>query len=146
MAQGITLKLLSMWGISGFLAHTDEVAEFYRQKRDMCEKSLERHLKGMAEWTRPDASMFFWIKLLLPPTKNQSNNSKGDSAEFIRTKALEKGVLLLPGEAAYPILRQSAHARIAFSLLDEQSMDEAIARLASVLRREWEEHVPMPKN
>lgn len=113
----------------------------------MCEKSLERHLKGMAEWTKPDASMFFWIKLLLPPTQDQSNlGEEADSSIFIRTKALDNGILLLPGDVTYPIQRRSAHARISFSLLDEQSMDEAIRRLASVLRHEWEKHLLVPQN
>ena len=60
ISQAITLKLLTSWGYDGFLQHTRTVSEFYRQKRDVFEKVLHKHLEGLAEWSSPEAGMFVW--------------------------------------------------------------------------------------
>jgi tryptophan aminotransferase len=47
----ITLKLLTFWGYEKFFAHTRTVSQFYREKRDIFERALCKHLEGLAEWT-----------------------------------------------------------------------------------------------
>lgn len=59
-SQMIALKVLSTWGYDGFTAHAVRVADFYRAKRDVFEAAMQRHLAGLAEWTTPEAGMFFW--------------------------------------------------------------------------------------
>lgn len=56
----IAFKLLDSWGFDGFKAHTERVSEFYRAKRDVFERAMHTHLGGLAEWTTPEAGMFFW--------------------------------------------------------------------------------------
>ncbi|EFI27171.1 kynurenine/alpha-aminoadipate aminotransferase [Coprinopsis cinerea okayama7 len=131
LSQVIILKLLKEWGLEGFLAHTSRTADFYRQRRDTLNAYLERHLAELAEWKPPDASMFFWIKLRLP-----YQNREADSTAFIRDKAISKGVLVLPGATAFPDGRKTTRVRLSFSLLSDQEMEEAIKRLAEVLREE----------
>ena len=84
--------------------------------------------------------MFFWLKLRLPPTVRchnlGSSEQEGDSAVFIRDKAMHRGVLLLPGANAYVDDRQTARVRVSFSLLSDEQMEEAVRRLAEVLREE----------
>jgi tryptophan aminotransferase len=63
----------------------------------------------------------------------------GDSETLIRTKALEKGVLALPGTVFLPDRKRSAHVRAAFSLLGEEEMEEALRRLACLIREEQED-------
>jgi tryptophan aminotransferase len=58
--QAITLALVEKWGYAGFFAHTQAVAEFYREKRDAFEKALQTHLGDLAKWSAPEAGMFFW--------------------------------------------------------------------------------------
>jgi tryptophan aminotransferase len=60
LAQMITLKLLTFWGYEKFFAHTRTVSQFYREKRDVFESALHKHLEGLAEWTSPEAGMFVW--------------------------------------------------------------------------------------
>lgn len=61
LTQSIAHTLLAHWGHAGFVEHTRHVSAFYRGKRDVFERALERHLGGgLAEWTRPEAGMFFW--------------------------------------------------------------------------------------
>ncbi|TFK24932.1 TdiD protein [Coprinopsis marcescibilis] len=142
LTQAVTLPLLKQWKISGFLAHTVATASFYRQRRDAFEACLNRHLADLAEWTVPEASMFFWLKLRLPPTVRCQNlgspgeEDEGDSAAFIRDKAMHRGVLLLPGANAYVDDRSTARVRVSFSLLSDEQMEEAVRRLAEVLREE----------
>lgn len=150
LTQVLYLKTLTTWGISGFLDHTIQIAEFYRAKRDRFEACLRRHMTGLAEWATPEAGMFYWVKLLLPPssditvqTVNSAGNVKGheeegDSTLLIRKKALEKGVLVLPGSCAFSDNRRSPYVRMCFSFISDADVDEALRRLASAIREEWD--------
>jgi len=60
LTQAIMLKLLQTWGYDGFQKHTEHVSAFYRMKRDVFQRVMETHLSGVAEWTPPEAGMFFW--------------------------------------------------------------------------------------
>jgi tryptophan aminotransferase len=59
-SQAIILTLLRSWGRQGFLTHVQNVAAFYRAKRDVFEAAMRRHLHDIAEWNTPEAGMFFW--------------------------------------------------------------------------------------
>lgn len=132
------LKVLQSWGYEGFLVHVDGVAEFYRQKRDVFETYVQKHLGGLAEWYTPDAAMFYWIKLRLPRSGTVEfrnvKGEEGDSKIFVEHKAVKKGVLMLPGESGYLDGRKSCYVRLSFSLLSEQEVDEGLRRLAAALR------------
>ncbi|CCM06418.1 uncharacterized protein FIBRA_08679 [Fibroporia radiculosa] len=125
LTQSITFALLDSWGYDGFMMHTRAVSQFYREKRDVFESAMKRHLEALAEWTRPEAGMFFWFKLLLDPT----GESEGDSESIVRTKAYERGVLALPGTAFLPRGGKTPYVRAAFSLLGPEEVEEAIKRL-----------------
>jgi tryptophan aminotransferase len=56
----ISFKLLENWGYDGFMTHTKRVSEFYRERRDVFERAMKKHLDGFAEWNTPEAGMFFW--------------------------------------------------------------------------------------
>jgi tryptophan aminotransferase len=62
----------------------------------------------------------------LSPTRD---GQEGDSEEVIRTRALEKGVLALPGTVFLPNGGKTGYVRAAFSLLSEGDVDEAVRRL-----------------
>lgn len=130
--------------------HTRHVSEFYRGRRDVFEAALKKHLQGLAEWTSPEAGMFVWyishmfitvlpgakssltrFKLLLSPPG--STEAEEDSATVIRTHALEKGVLALPGTVFLPNGRKTAYVRASFSLLGDAQIDEALRRLGAVV-------------
>lgn len=53
----MTYELLNKWGHEGFLTHVGEVSRFYEQKRDMFVASLDKYMKGRAEWVVPKAGM-----------------------------------------------------------------------------------------
>ncbi|KAJ3968503.1 TdiD protein [Lentinula raphanica] len=136
MSQMVVIKLLRHWGIDGFLAHAATCAQFYRDKRDLFEKYLQKHLQGVATWSTPNASMFYWIRLHLPPSMKAENikNDEGDAVLFLTEKAIPGGILVLPGSCAYADERRICNVRVSFSLLDEENMDEGLRRLGSLLR------------
>lgn len=76
-------------------------------------------------------SFSFRFKLNLP---SASGEDEGDSEQLIREKAVERGVLALPGTAFYPNGKKSAFVRAAFSLLSADDVDEGLRRLAEVVR------------
>ncbi|KAF8626924.1 hypothetical protein AX17_006425 [Amanita inopinata Kibby_2008] len=130
LTQMMIFKLLESWGYDGFQVHTARVADFYREKRDMFERAMKKHLEGLAEWNTPEAGMFLWFKLRV---KGDNGEGEEDSEAIIRTKALEKGVLALPGTVFLPNGRKTNYVRASFSLLDEADVDEALRRLREVV-------------
>ncbi|EKM58576.1 uncharacterized protein PHACADRAFT_207395 [Phanerochaete carnosa HHB-10118-sp] len=128
LTQSIAFALLDAWGYAGFRAHTAAVSAFYRTKRDVFERAMRTHLAGLAEWDAPEAGMFFWFKLLVG-----SDTEEGDSESIIRTNAVERGVLALPGTVFLPNGRKTAYVRAAFSLLPPEEVEEAIKRLRDVI-------------
>lgn len=137
LSQIVAIKLLKEWGVEGFLTHAQHAAAFYKRRRDVMQSCLTKHLTGLAEWTVPEAAMFFWLKLKLPKSVDLQNvEIDGDSTMFIRNKAIERGVLVLPGATSYVDGRQTAYVRLSFSVLSDEATEEAIRRLATVLQEE----------
>lgn len=60
LTNSIFSTLFAAWGYEGFLLHTKQVSQLYREKRDVFEVAMRRHLTGLAQWDTPEAGMFFW--------------------------------------------------------------------------------------
>ncbi len=176
LTQTIAFSILNAWGHDGFNTHTLAVSQFYREKRDVFETAMKKHLDGLAEWVAPEAGMFFWyvvlhIAGLLPLSAQSLDNSRpapglcpsyrdtfltalltfvalcvprfklligtdtdeGDSESIIRTKAVERGVLALPGTVFFPGGQKTAYVRASFSLNTPEEVDEALRRLRLVV-------------
>ncbi|KIJ51493.1 hypothetical protein M422DRAFT_776733 [Sphaerobolus stellatus SS14] len=119
-------------GYEGFKKLIEKISALYVAKRDAFEMAMKKHLTGLAEWVVPEAGMFFWFKLLIPSSEGAP---EGDSEELIRTRALENGVLALPGAIFLPNNRKSAYVPASFSILEEKDVDEALRRLAEVVKQ-----------
>ena len=150
LTQMITFKLLENWGYEGFFTHTKHVSEFYREKRDVFERAMKKHLDGLAVWNTPEAGMFFWCvpALIVDPNsiierrrrfKLCLKDGNEDSAAIIRTKAFEKGVLALPGTVFLPNGRKTAYVRTSFSVVGEDEVEEAVKRLREAILESREE-------
>ncbi|KIJ60401.1 hypothetical protein HYDPIDRAFT_190072 [Hydnomerulius pinastri MD-312] len=132
LIQAIVLALVEPWGYDGFETFTRNVSNFYKTKRDIFEKALRQHLGDVAEWSTPESGLFFWVKLVLKP----HGDGESDSDDLISTKAFQNGVIALPGTVFLPNGRKSAYVRMAFSLLPEESVHEALKRLRDVIVKE----------
>ncbi|KAK0535385.1 hypothetical protein OC834_001550 [Tilletia horrida] len=143
--QAIALALLQHWGRDGFLQHADTVAAFYKNRRDFFEAAVTRILganskegtgKQIAEWVRPVAGMFLWIKLKLPPTEK---SPEGDSWALISEKAKANLVLALPGASFIPGQGTSCYVRTSFSLVPEDQIEPGLKRLRKTVEDAWAE-------
>merc|ERR550525_5768 len=85
-----------------------------------------RHLKDLATWTSPGAGMFVWFRL----------KGISDSKALIEGPARDEKVLLVPGQyfGADPE-KPSSCVRASFSVASFDDMDEALRRLAELLRK-----------
>jgi kynurenine/2-aminoadipate aminotransferase len=124
MSQTICVSLLKKWGREGFDKHITQTQEFYKQKRDEFCSLADKHLKGLAEWSVPQGGMFVWFKLL---------NCK-DSKEVIEKKAVDKLVLLVPGQAFHPLDQPGPYCRASYSIESKENFEKGLIRLADLLK------------
>lgn len=94
----------------------------------MFEAAAKKHLTGLATWTSPVAGMFLYIHLNL-----NKDGTEGDSFAIIREKAVEKGVLAVPGTSFMPSGSKSAFVRCSFSLATPEQAEEGFRRLKEVI-------------
>jgi len=125
ISQAIALSVLETLGKEGLEAHLRKVCDTYKERRDRFCSLATKHLKGLAEWSVPEAGMFIWFKL----------NGVDDSMSLIQKKALEAKVLLVPGSAFSPNEEPSPYVRASFSTATYEEMDLALSRLAEILKR-----------
>ena len=126
VSQIMVSKLMDHWAKRGFDEHATKVAKFYCQRRDVLLAAAERHLKGLATWSPPDAGMFLWLKL----------NGIDDTKALIEEKAAAANVLFVPGQSFDPLDRPSPYIRASFSTASDEDMDVAMDRLAGLIVRE----------
>eukprot|EP01111_Echinosteliopsis_oligospora_P020028 TRINITY_DN9987_c0_g1_i1.p1 TRINITY_DN9987_c0_g1~~TRINITY_DN9987_c0_g1_i1.p1 ORF type:complete len:422 (-),score=106.45 TRINITY_DN9987_c0_g1_i1:25-1290(-) len=124
MSQAIAWNTLQAWDKDGWEGQLANVRKFYKERRDIFVSLAEKHLKGLAVWNVPVAGMFLWIKLL----------GVSDTRALILEKAVEAKVLLLPGQFFMPDNSASPYVRASFSTATPEQMDEALSRLASLLK------------
>eukprot|EP00123_Amoebidium_parasiticum_P001249 comp12292_c0_seq1/m.7123 comp12292_c0_seq1/g.7123 ORF comp12292_c0_seq1/g.7123 comp12292_c0_seq1/m.7123 type:complete len:450 (-) comp12292_c0_seq1:161-1510(-) len=125
LSQAVVLALLQHWERqgNGWDSHIKSVVELYRERRDKFMAIVEKHLKGKAEWTVPQAGMFVWFRLC----------GVEDTRELIETKARDKKVILLPGNAFMPNGEPSPYVRASYSTASYEDMESAISRFASLV-------------
>ena len=128
LSQAVAASVLEHWDATGgWDAHVAHVQAFYGARRDAMHASATRHLSGLAQWKAPTAGMFFWLDLSL--------SGVTDTQRLVHEQCRDAKVLLVPG-ASFAVDREapSTFCRAAFSMADEQAIDEGMRRLAAVLR------------
>ncbi len=95
----------------------------YRRRRDALLKALDRHLSDDATWTRPAGGHNVWVTL-----------KRSVDERALHAAALRAGVSFLPGGAIQADLSTQTKLRLAFPLVHQEEMDEAVRRLAVALR------------
>jgi 2-aminoadipate transaminase len=93
----------------------------YRRKGERMLAALERSMPKSARWTTPHGGFYSWLTL------------PGLDAVELATRAVEQGVAVVPGTLFFSDGRGADSLRLSFSLVDEQMIDEGIARLGSLL-------------
>jgi 2-aminoadipate transaminase len=93
----------------------------YESKCRRMMAALERSLPSSARWTTPRGGFFSWLTL------------PGVDAVELAEQAIERGVAVVPGMLFFPDGRGRDSLRLSYSLVDAESIDEGIARLASLV-------------
>ena len=142
LSQYAVLQVLRHWGVGDDMpngaanrvypaweSHLRKNNAFYLKQCDVFFEAAAKHLRGddgkpLAEYKRPTAGMFVWMKLL----------GVTDSTQLIMTEAVEKKVLLVPGSAFFPGAPKTQYVRAAFSVASHAEIDTAMQRLGDMLR------------
>jgi 2-aminoadipate transaminase len=93
----------------------------YRRKGERMLAALERSMPSSAHWTTPNGGFYSWLTL------------PGIDAVELASRAAGQGVAAVPGTLFFTDGRGADSLRLSFSLVDEERIDEGIARLGSLL-------------
>ena len=125
----ITPALLSQATVHEFLSrgclepNLERVRGLLGARRDAMLAALERELSEEAAWSRPEGGYFVWLDL-----------PRGVSAAELLPRAAAAGVTFVPGTDFYPRGEGGAGAaRLAFSFVSPDEIDEGVSRLAELL-------------
>jgi 2-aminoadipate transaminase len=94
----------------------------YQAKRTVMERALESHLRGRVKWTSPRGGFFLWIEL--PP---------GVDDRELLDRALQQKVSFVLGSAFFVNGKGHEFARLAFSGITHDQIEQGIARLAAAI-------------
>ncbi len=104
-------------------SHIPLIRRVYREKRDVMLGALSDYMPEGVRWTKPIGGMFVWTWF----------PEKVNSRELLR-RAIEKGVVFVPGDAFYPNGGGENTARLNFSYPSPSELREGVRRLAEALR------------
>lgn len=133
-AHAVQAVLAELVASGEYDAHIERLRTVYRGKRDALIEALAAHFQGDDEavaWTKPAGGIYVWAKF-----PEGLDTSRG-SAFFER--ALEEGVLYVPGDLAYPDGGDAPpprrFARLAFGVPSERELALGVKRLEKAFAR-----------
>ncbi|MBT2512402.1 PLP-dependent aminotransferase family protein [Arthrobacter sp. ISL-30] len=85
--------------------------------------ALEKHMPESVTWTRPEGGFFVWVTL-----------PEGIDTYPLLRKAIDAGVVFIPGAAFTHSDKPSNKLRLAFSAVPPEGIEEGVRRLAPVLQ------------
>ncbi|KAK9824541.1 hypothetical protein WJX72_011180 [[Myrmecia] bisecta] len=127
VTQVLLAELMQQWGETGFEAYARRMQGVYRRRAAVLHEAATQELTGLAEWQRPTAGMFLWMKL----------TTLCDVDEILEQLVQQK-VVVLPGRIAHCQGPRTPFAcpyiRLSFASASEEDMRTGIKRLANILR------------
>lgn len=118
--QALAAEYLS----GGYLReHLPHIIELYRPKQLAMLTALDRYFPSEFTWTQPEGGMFLWLE-----------GPAGLDAEQVYWRAIERKLAFVPGKFFF--IRRGdglATMRLNFTMVDEPTIDRAIALLAEVI-------------
>jgi 2-aminoadipate transaminase len=96
----------------------------YKERCDAMLAALEESMPAGLSWTKPEGGFFVWVTL-----------PEGLDTYPLLKKAIDAGVVFIPGAAFTPSNEPSNKIRLAFSGVPPESIREGVRRLAPLLRQ-----------
>ncbi|KAK4884051.1 hypothetical protein RN001_000322 [Aquatica leii] len=129
LSQVLTYNLLNNWGFEKLLSHFESVRNYYKARRDVTLAAMDRHLKGLCEWTVPNGGMFVWIKV----------HGVADVYDMLMTRGIKKMITFVPGHAFMADPAEAcSYIRASYSKATPKQTDKAMCLLAELIREEQE--------
>jgi 2-aminoadipate transaminase len=108
----------------GFLdQHLRHCQAVYRGHAAAMTQALERHMRELATWDKPQGGMFQWLEF-----------AHHVDAGALLEDALAAGVAYVPGAPFFASGARNNTARLCFSTSSPQDIEKGIALLAGVVR------------
>ncbi|GAA5190876.1 PLP-dependent aminotransferase family protein [Arthrobacter gyeryongensis] len=101
----------------------DTYRALYEERCNALLVALEEHMPSGLSWTKPEGGFFVWVTL-----------PDGVDTYPLLKKAIEAGVVFIPGAAFTHSDEPSNKLRLAFSAVPPESIAEGVRRLAPVLQ------------
>ncbi len=95
----------------------------YQAKRTIMERALGTHLAGRVNWTSPRGGFFLWIEV------------PGADDRELFDRAIKEKVSFVPGSAFFVDGGGHQFARLAFSGISHEQIEQGIGRLAAAINR-----------
>jgi 2-aminoadipate transaminase len=114
-----------MWTRGTLTARLPALRAAYQRKRSVMEEALRRELGDLVTWPEPKGGFFLWASLAAPL-----------DAGAMLPRAIEHGVVYVPGSAFFVEGPGAEYARLAFSSADAERIQLGITRLGRVVRNE----------
>jgi DNA-binding transcriptional MocR family regulator len=109
--------------------HLHTMRSLYRERCDAMLGALAEELPEGVHWTTPDGGFFVWVTL-----------PEGIDTYPLLYRAIDAGVVFIPGAAFTPSDEPSNKLRLAFSAVAPEDIVEGVRRLAPILRAAMEEN------
>jgi 2-aminoadipate transaminase len=108
-------------------AHIGRICASYRHKRDVALAGVARWFPSSVRFTRAQGGLFTWATF-----------PEGfDTAAFMSGRMIpEAKVAWVPGGTFFPVHEESNHARMSFSALPDDRLEDGLERLGALLREE----------
>jgi 2-aminoadipate transaminase len=114
-----------MWTRGVLSARLPSLRAVYQRKRTALDLSLRAELGTTVTWALPKGGFFLWVRF--PEVVD---------TEVLLGRAIERGVVYVPGRAFFVERRGLHHARLSFSWPSEERLALGVTRLAAALREE----------
>jgi DNA-binding transcriptional MocR family regulator len=99
------------------------IAAVYRERRDAMTRALEREMPPGVQFTRPAGGLFLWVEF----------PAEVDARQLLR-RCMEAGVAFVPGAGFFPNGGHANTARLNYSNMPVERIEEGIRRMAVALR------------
>ncbi|MDX6516720.1 MAG: 2-aminoadipate transaminase [Gaiellaceae bacterium] len=106
-----------------FEPNLERVKGLLKARRDAMLESLDRHFGGTgASWSHPEGGYFLWLDF-----------PEGTDADALLPRATEAGVTFVKGSDFFADGQGRGSARLAYSFVAVDEVDEGVSRLASLV-------------
>ncbi|DBA67017.1 hypothetical protein WJX79_010292 [Trebouxia sp. C0005] len=128
ISQALMIAVTQHWGANGFREHCIHMQQVYQHRANVMHTAAAKALAHLAEWQRPQAGMFIWLKL-----------SGVEDIDEVASELVQANVMVLPGKLAHCHGATAAYPcpfiRLSFANASEAQIADGMQRLGNVLRK-----------